>query len=556
MDYRDKIKYLEAELASLKTIRQTYEPGWADILDHEAPDLKGYLVTDQKDDGSKKDELIYDDHPKECAIKCASGIWASNSSPSRPWMMRKMKSRRFTEVQSAKAWTDDVTAEDMDNLQDSDTSFYASMYNAYLQFVTIGTTVIIVDKDYDSIYNFITLNVGEYWLGINGKNKYDKLYREFKMSVQQMVEVFGEENVPKKLLLLMTDNNPTGGEHTIVHVIRPDDDLRIAPFKKKWVSAYWLSGQHEGQFLEMKGYFRKPFAAAPYFRLHGETYGKLNPGRNMLSNCKQLQAMVYDYNKAVQMVIDPPTQSSAELLANNQVNSIPGGHTIISPQQLGEKIEALHAIRPDIAAMWQAIQDKKDQISSGFLIDLFMAMGARMSKDMTAEEVREIVREQTLALAPALDNLQQLLNELLDIVFDYSIEAGVYPEPPEEIQGEEIKVDYVSMLAQTQKMTDISRIDQVLFYVERIVQYYPEILHKVNLDQIIDEISDMLGAPASIINDDERVQQIRDTVAQQQQAAQLAQTATVAADVGSKMSGMDMSGDNALTRTMDAMGVA
>jgi hypothetical protein len=539
------IKQLEHQRAYVKKKRQTYEDVWADIMDHCAPDLKGYLNIDQKDDGTKKDDVIYDDDPKENCMKCASGIWASNSSPSRPWMSRKMKIKKLNEISEVREWTDTVTEIDYDNLRES--NFYPSMFNIYWQMVAVGTAAMIIDPDYDTIYNCIPLNVGEYWLGVNGKNQIDTLFREFKLMVSEMKDVFDEENIPDKLLKTITEGNPMGEECTIIHVIAPDKH-KIAPFKKPYVSAYYLVAQHEGKFLQVKGYSRKPFAASPWFRLHGETYGKLNPGRNMLSNCKQLQSMVYDYCKAVQMVIDPPTQGSSDLVENNEISSIPGGHTVINPMQPGEKLEALFEIRPDIAAQWQSIQDKKQQIASGFLIDLFMAMSMRMDKDMTAQEVREISGEKMLALAPALDNMQQLLSDILDIIFDYSIAAGVYPPPPEEIQGEEIKVDYVSALAQAQKMVDLSRIDQVLMYVERIAQYYPDILHKVDFFQLIDEVNEKVVAPAAIVKDDETVDKILQQIAQKAQMQEMAQMATVAADVGGKMANMPMDQDNALTR--------
>ena len=45
------IKFYEAKLAAAKEIRSSYETVWADIMDHLAPDLKGYLTVKRKDGG-------------------------------------------------------------------------------------------------------------------------------------------------------------------------------------------------------------------------------------------------------------------------------------------------------------------------------------------------------------------------------------------------------------------------------------------------------------------------------------------------------------------------
>lgn len=538
----EDIKYFENKLLALKDIRQTYEPTWKQIMEFVAPDLQGYLTDKSKDDGKRNDDLIYDGTPVKHAQTCAAGMWASISSPSRPWMRRKMKDKGLEEVKEARMWLDSTTDIDYDIMQES--NFYQAMYSAYLQLATIGTCAMIIDPDYDTVINCVTLNVGEYWLGLNGKGKVDSLFRELEYTAAQLIDKFGEEAVPDRIRNTVKADTPTGGKYAVIHAIEPDSK-GLAPFKKPYVSVYYLKDEHKGEFLQVRGYNRKPFASPRWYTNTGETYGKMSPGRNTLGNCKQLQSLVYDFHKALQVVIDPPMQGNSELLDNNQIDATPGAFNATNPAGPDATLKPLFAANPDLASTWQSIQDKKDQISKDFFVDLFMAVSMRQDKDMTAEEVRSIAGERMLALGPGLDNLHtELLNEVTDIIFDYAIDAGVYPEPPEEIQGETVKVDYISVLAQAQKMVDISRIDQVLQYVMNIVQVYPDILDKVDLDQVIDEVAKMVGTPSSIIKSDEVVQKLREAKEQQQQAAQMAQYADAAAGAIGKAGNIPMDGNN------------
>ena len=552
------IKFYEAKLAAAKEIRSSYETVWADIMDHLAPDLKGYLTVKRKDGGQRTDEVIHDGDPAEYGRKASAGMWSTISSPSRPWMRRKLRRKALAELQEANIWLDEVTETDYDILTDS--NFYQEMYSLYLHYMSIGTAVMIIDPDPETIIHCTTLNCDEYYLTVNGKGKPDTLFRELKFSAAQLVDKFGEQNLPQRVLATIRKDRPNGEDFTVFHVIAPDTE-KLAPFRKPYLSAYWLSGCHDGKFLQLRGYDRKPFSAPRWFVLSGETYGKMNPGRNQLGNCKQLQSMVFDFYKAMQMVIDPPLQGNEDSLVNGQVVAIPGYFNPLSGSVTGTdgSIRPLYQINPRLAEMWEAIKEKKEQIAVGYYIDLFLAVSMRADKDMTAEEVRTISGEKALALGPGLLNMHVELNEILDIVFDYAIAAGVYPEVPETVldilAGEELRVEYQSILSQAQKMVDINRIDQVLFYVEKLFAVNPEIIDKFDTDQTIDEIARMTGVPARLIRSDEIVAQIREQRAQAQQAqqqaammAEAAKAAQPAAAAARNIAELPMGQDNALSR--------
>lgn len=556
MDEKKVVKYYEAKLKKLKKIRQTYESDWEDIMDYIAPDLKGYLNTDRKDRGERNDNHIYDNAPAAASQKCAAGLFASISSPSRPWMQRKMSDADFNEIPGVRSWLDAVTDKDYSILHRS--NFYRCAYTVYYHLENIGTAAIIFEPDYDKIIHCTVLNVGEYWLGINGKGLVDTLFREVKYTAAQLKELFGEKNVPEAILQTIKDDNPDGGEYTVVHVIEPDSQ-KVAPFKKPWASVYYLKDeQHGKQILDVKGYNRKPFAAPRWYANNNETYGKMYPGRNSIGNCKQLEAMIYDYMDAVEKELNPALQGNVSAAAKDgKIQNIPGRFNPTQGNTPDAAIKRLFEINPQLAVMWQAIQDKKEQIQQDFYIDLFMSVSMRMSKDMTAEEVRSISGERMMALGPALENFHdEFLNEATDILFQYSMEARAYPpisnyvseQDWKALQGQEIKTDYVSILAQAQKMVDSGRIEQTLALIQACAGLDPSAVLKFDAQQTIDEGAKIFGAPGSMIRSDQQVAEIQQQQAQQQQQEKAMAMAQVGADVAQKAGNLPMDQDTALTR--------
>jgi len=559
MDKKQKaIKYYDARLAELKKIRNTYEDVWIDIIDNIAPDLKGYLNVDLPDRGDRTDNVIYDNAPTAAWQKCAAGLFASIASPSRPWSQRKLANEEYNDIPGVRNWLDAVTAKDRSIFHQS--NFYRSTFTYFAHLAAVGTAVMVVEPDYDNIIHCTTLNVGEYWLGINGRGEVDTLFRELTYTASKLKDLFGEDNIPTEVLKSITDNNPSGSEYKVIHVIEKDTQ-KLAPFKKPWVSVYYLSNKcGDKQILEIRGNKLKPFTAARWFANNNETYGKMYPGRNSIGNCLQLHAMVYDYMDAIEKELDPAMQGppiGAD--GGGRISSIPGRYNPVASGTPDATIKRLFEINPQLQIMWQAIQDKKQQIQQDFYIDLFMPIMANVDKDLTATAVNQISGEKMQALGPALENFHtEFLNPMMDIVFMYGNEARAYPpisdyvsdEDWQRLQWQDMKTEYVSILAQAQKYVDVSRITSTLQLGGMCAQMDPNVLMKLNLMEALDEGAKLYGAPGKLIRSDKEVQQMQQQQQQQQQMQQMMQGAGAAADIAQKAGSIPMNTDNALTRML------
>lgn len=114
-----------------------------------------------------------------------------------------------------------------------------------------------------------------------------------------------------------------------------------------------------------------------------------------------------------------------------------------------------------------------------------------------------------------------------------------------------LKVEYISVMAQAQKLVGIASIERFAGFVNQAAQVNPELLDKVDGDQMIDRYADRLSMDPDIVRTDEEVAAIRQGRAQAQQAAQTAELVKQGASAAKDLAAADMSGDNALSRLAD-----
>ena len=112
----------------------------------------------------------------------------------------------------------------------------------------------------------------------------------------------------------------------------------------------------------------------------------------------------------------------------------------------------------------------------------------------------------------------ELLDPLIDITFTRMIENDLVPPAPEELQGKELSVEFVSMLAQAQRAIGTNSVDRYVNSMGLVAQMKPDVLDKFNSDEWADGYADMLGVDPKLIIGGERLARIRQEKAEAQQA--------------------------------------
>jgi hypothetical protein len=124
------------------------------------------------------------------------------------------------------------------------------------------------------------------------------------------------------------------------------------------------------------------------------------------------------------------------------------------------------------------------------------------------------------------------------------------PPAPPEIQGKNIEIKYISILAQAQKMIGVTSIEQTVSFVGNLAAVRPDVTDKLDFDEAVDQYADMVGAPPKIIRSDDKVAKIRQEKAKQQQNAAMQQQLAAGAQSAKVLSETDLGSNNALNALM------
>jgi len=142
-----------------------------------------------------------------------------------------------------------------------------------------------------------------------------------------------------------------------------------------------------------------------------------------------------------------------------------------------------------------------------------------------------------LALGPVLEQLNQdLLDPLIDVCFAMMFDEGMIAPPPDELSGMNLKVEYISIMAQAQKLVGLSGVERFANFAGNIAGVDQRVLDKINGDQLIDVYGDLTSIPPGIVRSDEDVAEIRKQRAEAQAAAQRAEQQQMEAQTAKTLS--------------------
>ena len=113
----------------------------------------------------------------------------------------------------------------------------------------------------------------------------------------------------------------------------------------------------------------------------------------------------------------------------------------------------------------------------------------------------------------------------------------LFPKPPPDIENKELKIDFISMLAQAQRMVGTQAIERSMGFVGSAMEMNPEVVDVYDFDEAVRKYADMQGADPDLIRSKVDVDKIRGVRQQQQaqameaeQGMQQAQTAKTASE--------------------------
>lgn len=575
---REQYEQIRAALVAER--RGSFDAHWRDLADYFFPRRTRFWTGD-RNRGDKRNQNIIDSTGRFAARTLQSGMHAGLTSPARPWMKLTTPDPELAEFGPVKEWLHIVTQRMLTIFLQS--NLYRALPTIYGDMGVFGTAACAILEDSRDLFRAYTYPLGSYALGVDERGNATTFVREYQLTVRQLVGTFaGPNGQPlvrgqridwSNISTHVKDAWDRGNYESGVDVcwiVKPNDDADGNRFLARflpWSSCHYEQNAPEAagsspKFLRESGFRTFPILA-PRWEVGSaeDVYGIDCPGMTALGDNKQLQRMERRGNQAIEKMVDPALVGPSAL-RTQKVSILPGDITYLDAREGQQGLKSIHEVALRLDHLTAKEGEVRYRIQRAFFEDLFLMLAQsdpeRGAQPITAREVEERHEEKLLALGPVLESTNdELLDPLVDRVYAMMDGTGMVPEPPEELNGVELKVEYISILAQAQKLVGVVGQDRLVQTTMQIATVVPEAVDKIDFDRVTDNYGEMLGVDPRIIRSTEDAQAIRQARAQQQQALADAQQAKDLSAAVKNAGTTPMDTDSALTRlTRNVAGAA
>lgn len=519
----------------MKQERQVLEPDYRELRDNFLP-TRGRFERDGEQKWQKpRRQRLVNNTPVLAARTAGSGLHAGLTAPSRPWFRFSLQDDQLAEFGPVKVWLADY--EEAMRKAFTGSNLYEAlpfMFGEYAVFGTMAGLCLEDDRKPRVPFRFEWYTAGQYHLATDHAGVYDTLYREFSMTVRQVIARFGRDNVSPQV---RADYDLANYEKQVrvLHAIEPSRR------GKGFESVYWeVSRSDKGDRpLARRSFSENPILAAPWERVYGETYGSNCPGMIALGDARALQVDEISKARAIDRHHNPPLQGPP-LGQGGGISLSPGAYNAIPGfgMTAGVRVTSMYDFTPDIQGLMDNVNRSAQRVNQAFFTDLFLMLtGDERAQRATAEEIRAKYDEKVLALGPTLEQANTMLRMLMDRASGIMVRRSepiwkgvmdgtpLLPPPPEELEGEEIQVEFVSTLQQAMRASTLQGIERFAMFAGQMARLQGAPPDKLDVEQALDEYGAALGVPPRIVRSDEDVEAMQ---AQRQQTSQMQQMAALA----------------------------
>jgi len=534
------VEYFNKRKKEMEDVFNIIKPDLQELADYFSPRSVQFISRNTRHPITKNRKIV-DSTPLIALRNFSSGMMSGATSPTNRWFKTQISNYELSNDFYLKNWC--AKQEELTRQILYSSNFYQCLPEIYKQLGIFGFSAVVLNKDYDNVVNFKVLPLGSYYYAKNSKGKIDTFCRVYMETAKNIVEIFS--NCPDEIKEA-AKNNPLK-LYELTHFVEANKFYKekgLSCTFSKYVSATILSSKNE--FLSIKGFSKFPYVVFESSYSSDIDYPQESPGINALADVKQLMTMVKEYAKAVKKIVCPAYKGPASL-KNKKLADVPGAY--IEEDENGRGISPVYEVNPRILELKQEKDELKDTIKEHFYNDLFAMILSTAQRGRTATEVNELKEEKMVLLSPLLEQIHSALRQILSWIYDEEIKTGILEPLKEKYQNSRINVEFVSSLAQAQKVSNISSMERFTTFVSNIANAIDPILKsKLNGEKIIEDYATYANiSPTQLISSYD-LEKIREDVRNSKNVEQQIETIKQGSKIIQNMGGIDSYGSELLKR--------
>lgn len=516
---------LRKRLDALKTDRHNVEGIW-DIIEKFVAPYRGSffqnLDNERTIDWRRRE--IFDSTAPIAAKNLASAMHSNLTNVAYRWFNMDFRDERIKNLQVVKEWLEAVVSIIWQMIQESNFDLAAGVM--YMDLVAFGTGMVAEEEKQDATGSFEELDfkclpLRQCFFELDSNDRLIRFYRVFHWTSLQIIDKFGEDNVPDRIKQLEATNQAGQQKLKVVYAVydRPENKgsntMSVLSADKRPFGYKYFMYDGDNELLGKEGgYYEMPISI-PRYGLTVESIWGHSPAMLCLSDILSLNQLVELILAGAEKAIDPPILTTRNGVFGD-VDLSASGLTVV------QNLDAIKAFesrgRFDVGELRK--EDLQKSIDRTFFVD---QLQLKDSPAMTATEVQVRYQLMQRLLSPVLGRLQtDWLDFVVERTFKIALRNRLVPEMPKELLEEtnELDIEYLGPMAKSQKMDEVLAVERWMANLRVMAETKPEVMDVVNFDETGKDTGYALGVPAKYMNSKAQIKIIRDARQQKQQREQ------------------------------------
>ena len=535
------VEYFQKRKKEMEDVFNVIKPDLQELADYFLPRSAQFIARNTRKPYVKSKKII-DSTPLIALRNFSSGMMSGATSPTNRWFKTVFTNADLANDYYLKNWCSNQEELTRKILYSS--NFYQCLPEIYKQLGVFGFCAVGIEPDYDNVVNFKVLPLGSYYYARNSRGKIDTFCRVYMETAKNIVEKY-RDLCPLEIIETAKENPLK--QYELIHFVEKNKYYKVKHLSSKYakyISAVILSSKNE--FLSLKGFSKFPYVVFESSNPSDTDYPNDCPGVNALADVKQLMMMVKEYAKAVKKIVCPTYKGPASL-KNKKLADVPGAY--IEEDENGRGISPVYEVNPRVLELKQEKDELKQTIKEHFYNDLFAMILNTAERGRTATEVNELKEEKMVLLSPLLEQIHCALREILTWIYDEQIRVGIIEPLKKQYQNCRFQIEFISSLAQAQKVSNISSMERFTTFVSNIANAIDPVLKsKLNGEKIIEDYATFANiSPTQIVPSDE-IEKIRNEMKNSQNQQSQINALKESSQIIQNMGGVDSYGADLLAR--------
>ena len=497
----------------------TFRARWQDTARYIFP--RESNITDISIPGEAKTDTLYDTTAITESEHMTSGLLTNLVPAGQDFFALTTSDKEIQELDIVKSYMARATEILHEELFSS--NYILQLGETLRSLITFGTGNLFVE--WRGGLNFMDWDISRYQIMENFRGRVDTMVLKFPKTAKQAYDEWGNaagKSVVEAIETIKKQNNV----FWFIHLTRPRknwnprfEDFLNMPFESIYVNV------KDKTIIDEGGYPEFPYMVPRWAKTSGEVHGR-GIGTMILPQVKSVNANKRDFNEVGNKYANPHREVLESF--EGEYDTTPGGRNDVMELPSSHVDERNFGNFPITK---ETLEMERKVIKDDFYHDAFAPITELTGDRRNELEINQRIREAFRKIGSPIGRLEsELFTPKIIRCYMLLVRNGVIPEPPEELQGRNLKIIYKGPLSLAQQDAEVRGSQQWIGIVGEMenIPAFEGVADNVNSDNAVRRMARVFGANEDDIASEEIVEQkrmARQAERERQKALEAAQVA-------------------------------